>query len=110
MHREGVEVNYCRTLFPIERGAPGLFVVSAFLYFKGCIRFAPPVSLQMHAAQPRPLRTGARAPLVQLRIGRPTRRSLLLPPPAATAFRPCIDIHQGVVKQIVGGSLRDLDG
>ena len=22
-------------------------------------------------------------------------------------FRPCIDIHNGVVKQIVGGSLRD---
>ena len=24
-----------------------------------------------------------------------------------TRFRPCIDLHQGVVKQIVGGSLRD---
>jgi phosphoribosylformimino-5-aminoimidazole carboxamide ribotide isomerase len=24
-----------------------------------------------------------------------------------TVFRPCIDLHQGVVKQIVGGSLRD---
>lgn len=24
-------------------------------------------------------------------------------------FRPCIDLHQGVVKQIVGGSLRDDD-
>ena len=23
-------------------------------------------------------------------------------------FRPCIDIHNGKVKQIVGGSLRDL--
>jgi phosphoribosylformimino-5-aminoimidazole carboxamide ribotide isomerase len=26
-----------------------------------------------------------------------------------TRFRPCIDLHQGVVKQIVGGSLRDDD-
>jgi len=26
---------------------------------------------------------------------------------AMTRFRPCIDLHQGVVKQIVGGSLRD---
>jgi phosphoribosylformimino-5-aminoimidazole carboxamide ribotide isomerase len=26
---------------------------------------------------------------------------------AVTRFRPCIDLHQGVVKQIVGGSLRD---
>lgn len=26
-----------------------------------------------------------------------------------SVFRPCIDIHQGVVKQIVGGSLRDED-
>ena len=25
-----------------------------------------------------------------------------------TAFRPCIDLHQGQVKQIVGGSLTDL--
>ena len=25
-------------------------------------------------------------------------------------FRPCIDIHNGKVKQIVGGSLRDADG
>lgn len=25
-------------------------------------------------------------------------------------FRPCIDIHKGKVKQIVGGSLRDVDG
>ena len=24
-----------------------------------------------------------------------------------TKFRPCIDLHQGKVKQIVGGSLRD---
>ena len=24
-------------------------------------------------------------------------------------FRPCIDIHNGKVKQIVGGSLKDLD-
>ncbi|MEI6176411.1 MAG: phosphoribosylformimino-5-aminoimidazole carboxamide ribotide isomerase, partial [Verrucomicrobiota bacterium] len=24
-----------------------------------------------------------------------------------TRFRPCIDLHQGMVKQIVGGSLRD---
>ena len=24
-----------------------------------------------------------------------------------TRFRPCIDLHQGKVKQIVGGSLRD---
>ena len=24
-------------------------------------------------------------------------------------FRPCIDIHNGKVKQIVGGSLRDKD-
>ena len=27
--------------------------------------------------------------------------------PAMTRFRPCIDLHQGKVKQIVGGSLRD---
>ena len=27
--------------------------------------------------------------------------------PAMTRFRPCIDLHQGLVKQIVGGSLRD---
>ena len=25
-------------------------------------------------------------------------------------FRPCIDIHNGSVKQIVGGSLRDAGG
>lgn len=24
-----------------------------------------------------------------------------------TAFRPCIDLHQGQVKQIVGGTLKD---
>jgi len=24
-----------------------------------------------------------------------------------TVFRPCIDLHQGQVKQIVGGTLRD---
>ena len=24
-----------------------------------------------------------------------------------TVFRPCIDLHQGRVKQLVGGSLRD---
>ena len=24
-----------------------------------------------------------------------------------TKFRPCIDLHQGLVKQIVGGTLRD---
>nr|MCS5637819.1 phosphoribosylformimino-5-aminoimidazole carboxamide ribotide isomerase [Myxococcota bacterium] len=24
-----------------------------------------------------------------------------------TVFRPCIDLHEGKVKQIVGGSLRD---
>ncbi len=29
---------------------------------------------------------------------------------AAMKFRPCIDIHDGVVKQIVGGSLRDAAG
>lgn len=28
-------------------------------------------------------------------------------PPPMTRFRPCIDLHQGTVKQIVGGSLRD---
>ena len=28
-------------------------------------------------------------------------------PPAMTRFRPCIDLHQGLVKQIVGGSLCD---
>ena len=67
----------------------------------------------MHAAPCPSLRAPApaRAPLP---IGRPAcpgpRRAARLPPPAATAFRPCIDIHQGVVKQIVGGSLRDLDG
>jgi phosphoribosylformimino-5-aminoimidazole carboxamide ribotide isomerase len=27
--------------------------------------------------------------------------------PRMTKFRPCIDLHQGVVKQIVGGTLRD---
>jgi len=27
-----------------------------------------------------------------------------------TVFRPCIDLHQGVVKQIVGGTLRDAGG
>ena len=26
-----------------------------------------------------------------------------------TLFRPCIDLHDGKVKQIVGGSLRDAD-
>lgn len=26
-----------------------------------------------------------------------------------TAFRPCIDLHSGQVKQIVGGSLNDKD-
>ena len=29
------------------------------------------------------------------------------PKRAMTIFRPCIDLHEGVVKQIVGGSLRD---
>ena len=27
--------------------------------------------------------------------------------PAVTLFRPCIDLHDGQVKQIVGGTLRD---
>lgn len=27
--------------------------------------------------------------------------------PRRSVFRPCIDLHEGVVKQIVGGSLRD---
>jgi len=36
-------------------------------------------------------------------------RSIPNPPihPSMTRFRPCIDLHQGRVKQIVGGSLRD---
>lgn len=37
---------------------------------------------------------------------RPARRSPT-PPRAGAAFRPCIDIHRGVVKQIVGSTLTD---
>jgi phosphoribosylformimino-5-aminoimidazole carboxamide ribotide isomerase len=33
-----------------------------------------------------------------------------LPCPAMTKFRPCIDLHHGQVKQIVGGSLTDQGG
>ena len=32
------------------------------------------------------------------------------PPARAVRFRPCIDIHQGKVKQIVGSTLRDHEG
>ena len=35
------------------------------------------------------------------------RRPLPTPPRAGAAFRPCIDIHRGVVKQIVGSTLTD---
>ncbi len=31
----------------------------------------------------------------------------ILPPTTMTRFRPCIDLHNGQVKQIVGGTLRD---
>lgn len=31
------------------------------------------------------------------------------PPRINMKFRPCIDLHAGVVKQIVGGTLRDDD-
>jgi len=40
--------------------------------------------------------------LAGLAIGRPCHIF-----PRVTRFRPCIDLHQGKVKQIVGGSLRD---
>jgi hypothetical protein len=36
-----------------------------------------------------------------------TRKRAAMPPPK---FRPCIDLHDGVVKQIVGGTLRDAAG
>ena len=49
------------------------------------------------------------APLPPMRRS-PSRRRAPCPPLSATAFRPSIDIHKGIVKQIVGGSLRDLDG
>jgi phosphoribosylformimino-5-aminoimidazole carboxamide ribotide isomerase len=39
-----------------------------------------------------------------LRLPRTWRRGPVF---IMTTFRPCIDLHQGVVKQIVGGSLRD---
>jgi hypothetical protein len=51
----------------------------------------------------------AAAPFAAAPPARSNRRARA-PPPSATAFRPCIDIHKGVVKQIVGGSLRDLPG
>lgn len=67
--------------------------------------FPSTLRLTAHRAARAPL---AHPPPPPMHRRRPARS--LPPPPAATAFRPCIDIHKGVVKQIVGGSLRDLDG
>jgi len=42
-----------------------------------------------------------------LQHGRPFADRKTIPNKSMTRFRPCIDLHQGKVKQIVGGSLRD---
>jgi phosphoribosylformimino-5-aminoimidazole carboxamide ribotide isomerase len=46
----------------------------------------------------------ARHPAAAIPLGSPRPLCIL---PRVTRFRPCIDLHQGKVKQIVGGSLRD---
>ena len=40
-------------------------------------------------------------------VGSRQGRAVLLESFDMTKFRPCIDLHEGIVKQIVGGSLRD---
>ena len=52
------------------------------------------------------MRTHAPQSITRSRPARP----LPTPPRTGAAFRPCIDIHRGVVKQIVGSTLTDEDG
>jgi len=57
------------------------------------------------------LQTRAAATAAGAHGGLPGLRAQLTQPAAASAsavrFRPCIDIHQGKVKQIVGSTLKD---
>ncbi|XP_057967897.1 1-(5-phosphoribosyl)-5-[(5-phosphoribosylamino)methylideneamino] imidazole-4-carboxamide isomerase, chloroplastic isoform X2 [Malania oleifera] len=51
---------------------------------------------------------GMNKPRLTISIPKPSSRSMHLSVQCAVRFRPCIDIHKGKVKQIVGSTLRDL--
>jgi phosphoribosylformimino-5-aminoimidazole carboxamide ribotide isomerase len=59
-----------------------------------------------------PLHVGGRSPppLARAASGRPAGAARCPRMAAAARFRPCIDLHAGKVKQIVGGTLRDGGG
>jgi len=71
----------------------------------------PTRTMACHAA-PTALTAAVRAPVRGRRArAQPVSASADAPAafPRAVRFRPCIDIHQGRVKQIVGGTLKDSD-